>query len=133
MAYTFYQYLAFIQPDSDADLTVLKNNLESFYEKSSRRPNISQRDKVITVDFDNYKFEISLSDGSHVIEEAAEIANDRATDYAENNFDKEKLRTSSKRFEISGEDDIDMDYFNDSLFIVETTEKFRGVIVFDVG
>jgi hypothetical protein len=133
MAYTFYHYLAFIQPDSDADLTVLKNNLESFYAKSSRRPNISQIDKVITVDFDNYKFEISLSDGSHVIEEAAEIANDRAADYAENNFDKEKLKTSSKRFEISGEDDIDMDYFNDSLFIVEITEKFKGVIVFDVN
>jgi hypothetical protein len=132
MAYTFYQYLAFIQPDSDADLTVLKNNLESFYEKSGRRPNISQIDKMITVDFNNYKFEISFSDGSHVIEEAAEIANDRATDYAENSFDKEKLKTSSKRFEISGEDDIDMDYFNDSLFIVETIEKFRGVIVFDV-
>jgi hypothetical protein len=132
MAYTFYQYLAFIQPDSDADLTVLKNNLESFYAKSGRRPNISQTDKVITVNFDNYKFEISLSDGSHVIEEAAEIANDRATDYAENNFDKEKLKTSSKRFEISGEDDLDMDYFNDSLFIVETIEKFKGVIVFDV-
>jgi hypothetical protein len=133
MAYTFYQYLAFIQPDSDADLTVLKNNLESFYAKSGRRPNISQIGKVITVDFDNYKFEISLSDGSHVIEEAVEIANDRVTDYAENNFDKEKLKTSSKRFEISGENDIDMDYFNDSLFIVETIEKFRGVIVFDVG
>jgi hypothetical protein len=132
MAYTFYQYLAFIQPDSDADLTVLKNNLESFYAKSSRLPKISQIDKAITVDFDNYKFEIFLSDGSHVIEEAAEMANDRVTDYAENSFDKEKLKTSSKRFEISGEDDPDMDYFNDSLFIVETTEKFKGVIVFDV-
>ncbi len=132
MAYTFYQYLAFIQPDSDADLTVLKTNLESFYAKTNRRPNISQIDKTITVAFDNYKFEIFLTDESHVIEEAAEIANDRVTDYAENSFDKEKLKTSSKRFEISGEDDFDMDYFNDSLFIVEATEKFKGVIVFDV-
>lgn len=133
MSYTFYQYQAFIQPDSDADLTVLKNKLESFYAKTKSPPNISQVDKTITVAFDNYKFQIFLSDEGHVIEEAAEIANDRATDYAENNFDKEKLKTSSKRFEISGEDDIDMDYFNDSLFIVEATEKFKGVIVFDVG
>jgi hypothetical protein len=132
MTYSFYQYLAFIQPGSDADLTVLKNNLVSFYAKTNRHPNISQIDKTITVAFDNYKFQIFLSDEGHIIEEAAEIANDRTTDYAENNFDKEKLKASSKRFEISGEDDFDMDYFNDSLFIVETIEKFKGVIVFNV-
>jgi hypothetical protein len=35
MAYKSYRYFALIQPDSNADVTTLKENLDTFYSKSS--------------------------------------------------------------------------------------------------
>ncbi|PZR22645.1 MAG: hypothetical protein DI535_25700 [Citrobacter freundii] len=133
MGYTFYQYLAFIQPDSDAEPGKLKHYLESFYAGGVRPPQIILTDKLITVAFDSYNFRIHYSDEPHVAVEAAELAEDSDADWSEKHFDKEKLKSSSKRFELSGDPDYDMDYFNDSLYIVEIIEKFNGVIVFNIS
>lgn len=129
-----YQYFALIQPDSNADIITLKENLDSFYLKSSKKPNISILDKNITIAFDNFTFQIYLSDDDSVIEESIEMADDFKTDYNHNEFDKEKLKLCSKRFDISGsDDDYDMDYFNDSLFILQQIEKFDGITILNIG
>lgn len=133
MGYTFYQYLAFIQPDSDAEPGRLKLNLESFYTGGIRPPQIILTDKLITIAFDSYNFRIHYSDAPHVAAEAAALAEDSHADWSEKHFDKEKLKSSSKRFELSGDPDFDMDYFNDSLYIVEIIEQFNGVIVFNIS
>jgi hypothetical protein len=129
-----YQYFALIQPESDADIKTLKENLDAFYAKSSKKPNISLVDKTITIAFDNFTFKIYLSDDDSVIEESVEMADDFKTDYTYNEFDKEKLKLCSKRFDISGSnEDYNMDYFNDSLFILGQIEKFSGITILSIG
>ena len=44
----------------------------------------------------------------------------------------ESTGTCKKRFEIWGDEDFDMDYFNDSLYIIEQIEKFDGIIIFNL-
>ena len=129
-----YQYFALIQPDSNADILALKENLDAFYSKLSNKPTISLQDKNITIAFGSFTFQIFLSEDDSVLEESIEMADDFKTDYAENEFDKEKLKRCSKRFDISGsDDDYDMDYFNDSLFILEQIEKFKGITILRIG
>ena len=134
MADSFYSYLAFIQPTSNADIIVLKRLLAEFYSTQTLEdtPIISLVDDKITLTFsDNYRFFIHLSDEIHVIVEAKEFAQENSLDWNEEPFDKKKLETSNKRFEISGDDDFDMDRFNDSLFILHVIERFTGIIIFN--
>ncbi|HEY1193779.1 hypothetical protein [Flavobacterium sp.] len=133
MANTFYSYSAYILPSSNATILALKEYLEEFYQKSDHedQPDIDLRDNQITLIFnDEYRFYIYLSEEKHVNEEALEIAEDLETDWNEEPFDKQKLKTAQKRFELWGDEDFDMDYFNDSLFILDQIEKFSGIIIF---
>jgi hypothetical protein len=123
MANTFYSYLAFIAPNSNASLSLLKNNLETFYQKGTieNKPDIVLDNNQIDIIFDDdYQLHIAFS------EEEYEF------DWNENVFDKAKLETCHKRFEIWGDDDFDMDYFNDSLFVIEEIENFSDVIIFSI-
>jgi hypothetical protein len=134
MSYKSYRYFALVQPDSNADITTLKENLDTFYSKSSKKPNILLRDKEIEILFDNFTFTISFEDSDWIIEESIEMADDFETDYNLNDIDKDKLKLCSKRFYISGSRaDANMDYFNDSLFILSQIEKFTGVTILDIG
>ncbi|MCC9066155.1 hypothetical protein [Flavobacterium piscisymbiosum] len=135
MAHTFYSYLAFIAPNSNASLSLLKNNLETFYQKETieNKPEIVLDDNQIDIVFDDdYRLHIALSEEEYVNEEALELADQYELDWNENVFDKAKLTTSHKRFEIWGDDDFDMDYFNDSLFVIEEIENFSDVIIFAI-
>ena len=133
MANTFYSYSAYILPSSNAEITVLKGYLDSFYHKPENidEPKIVLNDNQITITFnDEYNFYIYLSQEKHINDEAVEIADDLETDWNENLYDKEKLKTSIKRFEVWGDPDFDMDYFNDSLFIIDQIEKFSEILIF---
>lgn len=132
MANSFYSYSAFIPPTSNADITVLKDYLEAFYSESdAENPEIILDDNEIKLTFDDeYNFYIYLAEEEHVNQEALEIADDLEEDWNENVYDKEKLKASTKRFEMWGDPDFDMDYFNDSLFILDQLEKFNDLIIF---
>ncbi|CAD0004151.1 hypothetical protein [Flavobacterium chungangense] len=134
MAHLFYSHLVFIPPSSNATIAILKEYLDDFYQRPviEDKPKIVSDNKRITITFsDGYNFYIHLAKEDYVITEAAEIADYRKTDWNENAFDKEKLKASGKRFEIWGDPDFDMDYFNDSLFILEIIEKFNDVIILE--
>ena len=129
-----YQYFALIQPESDANITTLKENLDIFYSRLQKKPSIILVGKNITVSFNNFTFQIYLSEDDSVIKESIIMAYDFETDYVQNKFDKEKLKLCSKRFEIWGcNDDYNMDYFNDSLYILEQIEKFKGITILHIG
>lgn len=133
MANSFYSHLAFIGPESNAAITVLKEYLDDFYEdpEDGGKPEIVLEENQITITFDDeYNFHIYLAEEEHVNIEAVEIADFNTEDYNENPFDAEKLKASVKRFEIWGDQDFDMDYFNDSLYIMEQIEKFNDIIIF---
>ncbi|HEY9257705.1 hypothetical protein [Chitinophaga sp.] len=133
MANSFYSYLAFILPGSNANINTLKNELTDFYSKPviDDQPVISINGNDISVRFqDDYTFHIVFSAEAHVNTEARELAEEQALDWNEAPFDKTALAQSASRFEIWGEQDFDMDYFNDSLFIIQKIEEFDNVIIF---
>ncbi|GAA3777407.1 hypothetical protein [Flavobacterium ginsengiterrae] len=132
MANSFYSYSAFIAPGSNADIAILKDYLESFYSESdAENPQIVLDNNEIKLTFDDeYNFYIYLAEEEHINQEALEIADDLEEDWNEDIYDKEKLRASKKRFEVWGDPDFDMDYFNDSLFIIDQIEQFSDVIIF---
>ncbi|WP_394776631.1 hypothetical protein [Flavobacterium sp.] len=134
MANTYYSYLAFIAPTSDANLIALKNNLESFYQSvTENKPEIVLENNQINLVFeDNYRLYIAFSEEAYVNEEALEIAAESKLDWNETAFDKAKLETCNKRFEVWGDDDFDMEYFNDSLYIIEEIERFNDVVIFNM-
>jgi hypothetical protein len=125
MANSFYSYLAFILPGSNANIDTLKNGLTDFYGRPviDDQPAISIDENEITVRFsDDYTFHIAFSAETHVNIEARELAEEQALDWNEHPFNKAALAQSNSRFEIWGEEDYDMDYFNDSLFIIQKIE-----------
>lgn len=124
MANSFYSYSAYISPSSNADIKVLKEFLDAFYQESDNKITLSDNQITITFD-DEYNFYIYLAEEEHVNQEALEIAGYLEEDWNETPYDKEKLKVSKKRFEVWGDSDFDMDYFNDSLFIIEQVEKFK--------
>jgi len=129
MANSFYSYSAYISPSSNADIKVLKEFLDEFYQESDNK--ITLNDNQITITFDDeYNFYIYLAEEEHVNQEALEIADYLEEDWNETPYDKEKLKASKKRFEVWGDPDFDMDYFNDSLFIIDQVEKFNDIIIF---
>ncbi len=137
MSSTFYSYLAFIAPTSNAQLDTLKTYLQEFYSRpvfqAKEQPEISLSRQKITVTFkDGYRFYIHLSKQKHIQEEATEFLEEKH-DYAEQSFDKQLLATCTQRFEIHGDDDYDIDYFNDSLYILEEIEKFTDIIIFYIN
>ena len=133
MSYTFYSYSVYIQPDSDADLDVLKANLEAFYSNDDIQPQITLVKNQLSLSFGDYNFYIALANEPQVMEEAAQIAADHKKDWNEEPFDQKKLRTCNRRFELWADDDEDMDYMNDSLFILQHIESFQGVTIFHIN
>jgi hypothetical protein len=133
MANSFYSHLAFILPGSNANIAALKNALVDFYARPviSENPAISLDGDDISVRFaDDYTFHIVFSNEAHVNTEAREVAEEQELDWNEDPFDKSALAQSVSRFEIWGDEDFDMDYFNDSLFILQKIEEFDHVVIF---
>jgi len=129
MANSFYSYSAYISPSSNADIKILKEFLDAFYQESDNKITLSDNQITITFD-DEYNFYIYLAEEEHVNQEALEIADYLEEDWNETPYDKEKLKASKKRFEVWGDPDFDIDYFNDSLFIIDQVEKFNDIIIF---
>lgn len=135
MSHTFYSYAAYIQPASDADIDTLKGQLEAFYSTSTidTRPRIILAGNQLELCYeDDFRLYIYLSQEAHVQEEAIETADSRDTDWDDAVFNKQQLCMCKKRFEIRGDEDFDMEYFNDSLFIIEQIANFNDVIIFDL-
>lgn len=130
MSYDFYVYLAFVPNTSEASVENLFSLLKEYYQKSNPAAQVILEDQTIYVRFKNYEFKIDLNEEEYVKEEAEELSTIRHEDYQQRDLNKELLRTYTRRFELGAPVDPNMDYFNDSLYIVETIEKIEGAIIF---
>jgi hypothetical protein len=81
----------------------------------------------LTVSVDGFQFYIDFDDQPHVLAESSEIAAEFAADRA----DRAAIAKASARFELSSDDDPDMDHFNDMLFICHAAESIGAMYIFD--
>lgn len=126
-----YEYLILISDTSDFSMEGLEQNLRSFYARNEdRKVGIERIDDEITVAIKNFPFFIELSGAPHVLEESAEIAES----WKGNPAEKSKIAACSRRLEMHAQgQDFNMDYFNDSLYILGEMETFEGIYVYDPG
>ena len=131
VGYTYYSYLAFITPDSEADLSSLQAKLQAFFARlnTETKPQLTQAGNRLTIAFGAYRFYVYYATGAHVLIEAAESAADQPVDYADQPIDAARFATCNRRFELHGDPDPSMDYFNEHLYILEGMEEFSGVII----
>lgn len=128
-----YTHLAYLKPGQILNLETLKNNITSRYSsiKNNTPPTITEEANMIKIALNkNYNFYITLVTASHVATEARETAEQLEKDWAGESYDKEELKQATARLDFYGDDDTDMEYFNDSLFILEEIEKLGNTIIF---
>lgn len=123
-----YDYLAMVSEDSTISLESLKEKLDKFYVNDDRKINISLHEKSIHLQIEKFTFYISWNEADYVLIES----NDIAINFATKRADKDIIASCKKRIEIDDtNNDIDTDYFNDSLYIIDIMENFAGVFVFN--
>ncbi|MGZ4043154.1 MAG: hypothetical protein ACXVNM_00110 [Bacteroidia bacterium] len=127
MGYAFYSFLFLLGEDSNASLEKLKTELNDFYKEDDRPVKLLLSDKLLTLCIYDWKLYVRYSNESHIKKESQEMAESFAMDKPE----KHSIAACSARFEMSADPDINMDYFNDSLFVQEKIENFKNVYVFD--
>jgi len=126
MAYSYYNYLILVSSESNISFENLQKACEKLLAMGCK--NIETLDESLTLEFaEKYKFYLKLNKENHVVEESIEIAQqDFLVDKK-----KENIASCTSRYEMSADTDPNMDYFNESLFIIEIFEKFTGVFIFD--
>jgi hypothetical protein len=124
-----YEALVLVDPQTDISVEQLVSELENFYSSSAKRPSISRSGDLITLAWPGYALEVGRSSLPDVLEESAELARSFAASHPE----KSRISCAKTRFELSGDEDPDMDYFNDFLFVIEALQRLGNVYHFDPG
>jgi hypothetical protein len=133
MPYKFYNYLGLIQSNSNATLAALTNVIKKHFSDDIRQIHISDHATGIVITIDDYNFKISYQENENVLIESKEIATIYTEDYVGNPIDKDVIEKCERRFEMGGESDFNMDYFNDSLFIIQCMEELGKITVINLN
>ena len=127
MGYNYYGYLVLIERSSEITIEALKKCFLDAYQRDSRSVLIDHQENELIIRIDNYSFNILLKQSPDVQKEAFELSNAYLWHHAK----KAKLAQCDICLEISGEPDPDMEYFNDSLKVIDTISVFKGTYIFD--
>jgi len=127
MGYAFYSFLILIGENSDASLKKLRTELDDFYKNDERPVKLLLSETTFTLCVYDWKLYVKYNNEPHVVKESMKLAESFAMDKPQ----KSAISACRARFEMSADPDINMDYFNDSLFVQEKIENFKNVYVFD--
>ena len=128
MGYIYYCNIGLIPTGSTTSLESLKTQLEERLSKQGRPFHSLINGSHLRVKIEGYAFDIHYVDGAHVLEESGDMARYYQGDDPDA---KASIARCAARFELSGDDDPNMDYFNDSVTILETWESMGIVHIFD--
>ncbi len=123
-----YQNFLFSAEPSEVFFPRVKAALKSFCEGLKRTTSLMADDRRARIEFyrEEYYFYLTLVDESWVVEESREIAENHAT-----RSESAVIRKCTYRIEFYGDDDVNMDYFNDYFGIMEELQKIPGIIIYD--
>ena len=117
---TFYNNFIIPLAHEDGFWERIKTHLINHYE-------LEDRGSHFIIKVKNYCFYFSYIQEDWVAEESQDIANNAA----KHREDKQLIANSKSRVEVSGDDDFDMDYFNDFVMLMEVIENCEKVVIFD--
>ncbi|MFD2598442.1 hypothetical protein ACFSQ3_05705 [Sphingobacterium corticis] len=130
-----YNYLIYPDPKSEKSLTDLLADLKNHFASKKSIPNgfLITADKI-TLRYGDYNFYIHENQHDFISEELLDLMErfDRK-DFAGNDIDLVKFSKAKKRYELHGDNDFEMNYFNESLFIIEFFEKNGNYLIFQTN
>jgi hypothetical protein len=129
MAFANYSNLILFSNNSDASPEKLKAKLEDVYRNDERSVKITADKNIITVTIKGWNLYVGYSNEDHVLIESQEIA----SEFANGKPEQDLISKCRARFEMSADADPDMEYFNDSCFVLQEIESFKEVFVFDTN
>ena len=123
-----YESLVMVDPADAITVEQLAAELRRFYEGKPGAPaEIVRSGQDIELRWPDYVLAVGRSRVPHVLEESKEIAEQAGQQHPA----REQIASCTCRFEMSGDDDPDMDHFNDYLFVGEALCRLGRVYWFD--
>lgn len=124
-----YELMILASPETSPNLEKLETAVRvEFGSQTPPQPvTTSIEAEKLTVLVDGFHFHIAFADQPYVLEESIEIA----AEFAADRPDRAAIAKAACRFELSSDDDPDMDHFNAMLFICHALESLGPVYIFD--
>lgn len=123
-----YEYFIFCTETGRNPIPVLAELISTLYQNRSLKPEIITSQKHLYIQFKNYQFRFIFIDEDWIIEESKEIANSFCKSHPKK---KQILANSRTRIEFYGEDDPEMEFFNEHLFIFEHINNNPKFLIFN--
>lgn len=121
-----YNHLIYLKSNQDISLDELKSDfLVYFKDKKLKKLDkiLKQKEKLIIVYWD-YKFYAYINKENYTNEELLELLqNNNYKDFDLKAINKDNFKNSNIRIEFYWEDDFWMEYFNESIFLLEFFEN----------
>ncbi len=129
-----YNHLIYLKSNQDISLDELKSDfLVYFKDKKLKKPDkiLKQKEKLIIVYWD-YKFYAYINKENYTNEELLELLqNNNYKDFDLKAINKDNFKNSNIRIEFYWEDDFWMEYFNESIFLLEFFENSWNYLIFE--
>jgi hypothetical protein len=127
-----YSSLALLPPDITTTLTELQSLFEAKFANWNQATVGTgtwehNGHLFISITVDNWQLRVSYSNEPHVIIESQDIARI----FAKERDDKDIIASCASRFEVSSDDDANIEYFNAYVFVLEVLETIDGAILID--
>lgn len=124
-----YELLILISAGTDLDLRKLDKVVTEHFASQSPVPELMSelQPNELIFSVNGFKFYIRHHCGDIVSAESKEMAER----FAKGRDDADEIASVNCRFEVSSDDDLSMDHFNDFVFLMEAIEKAGGVYIFD--
>jgi hypothetical protein len=107
---------------------LVKQQIQQRFDLADPPVQIAIEPDYITITIEDWQMRISANGDPYVLEEAQEIA---AKHLEPDDPNRAILATHGFRLEISCDEDLNMDYFNCYIYVLEALSEFPGAIVFD--
>lgn len=124
-----YQYM-FLLTDPKYTLQQLQTWLEAYYQKMIAAQKASLELPLpshLLLHLGNYRFHFIHKDEDWVKEESAEMADN----YRGSAVSKDQIRQCASRIEFYGDEDPQMDYFNEQFSLLQQLKDEPGLLIFD--
>lgn len=121
-----YEALILLELALNPPIAGYAKEVEKFYASSKgEKPNVKIEGDGVSIKFSGIEFTVVKNCMPHVVEESKELA-----EFAKPE-EREDISKSKCRLEVSSGPDIDMNYFNDFLFLIQSAETLGRIWAFN--
>jgi hypothetical protein len=126
-----YTAFALVPSDTDTSLRQAETYIREFYAQQSHAASgtiqIVSQDETLTIHLDSWRMFVVYNCEPYVLEESKDIAEMLSRRHPE----MMKLQGYGCRFELWSDEDPNMDYFNEYLFVLEQLSKIPEAVLVD--